>query len=254
VIIDIDVGNTRVKWRLSDEKGVVLKRGFISTSAVISLASLNVLFAEEVFSGLQHVRIAAVVSSHNDAFGAWAKQYDIEPFFASVSAHCAGVTNAYTTVTQMGVDRWLATIAAFHQVKGACIVVDAGSALTIDVVQADGKHAGGYIVPGLEMMYRSLLGDTEQVKLPQVMSHEYPLDLIPGANTQQAVLSGLPLMLLGLVSNTLSTNEGICASSVIFVTGGNGDYISTLLQHHDIRNIMHDPELVLDGLSLAFNE
>jgi type III pantothenate kinase len=255
LIIDIDIGNTRMKWRLCSAEGRVFKRGFALTSAVVSVGSLNALFAEESLLGLSHVRIATVVSSHNKYLAAWAKQYDIEPFFAITSACCAGVTNAYKAVAQMGVDRWLAAIAAYNQVGGACLVIDAGSALTVDVIQENGQHSGGYIVPGLEMMYRSLMGDTEQIVLSQVTGRrQYPLDPALSDNTQQAVLSGLPLMLLGLVSNVLLSTAGGRQSLSVLVAGGDGEYVAKLLQYHAVQNVEYVPELVMDGLSLAFNE
>jgi len=254
LIIEIDIGNTRMKWRLRGDEGHVLKRGFTLTSTVTSVASLDALFAEESLVGLYRVRIATVVSSHNGHLVEWAKQYGIEPSFAITEAYCAGVTNAYKTVAQMGVDRWLATIAAYGRVKGACLVIDAGSALTVDVVQADGQHKGGYIVPGLEMMYRSLLGDTEQLNLSQKKWRQYPLIPTLSDNTQQAVLSGLPLMLLGLVRNVLSAVEDGRQPPVVLVTGGDGDYVAKLLLHHAVRDVEYVPELVMDGLSLVFNE
>lgn len=64
-------------------------------------------------------------------------------------AEYSGVTSAYTHPEKLGVDRWLDIIAAAHICNGDCIVIDAGSAITLDLLRADGQHLGGAILPGL---------------------------------------------------------------------------------------------------------
>lgn len=63
--------------------------------------------------------------------------------------HALGVTNAYREPERLGVDRWLALIAASELVRGDVVVIDAGSAITLDLLRADGKHLGGAILPGI---------------------------------------------------------------------------------------------------------
>jgi pantothenate kinase type III len=90
--------------------------------------------------------------------------------------------------------------------------------------------------------------------LSQKKWRQYPIIPALSDNTQQAVLSGLPLMLLGLVRNVLPAVEYGRQPTVVLVTGGDGDYVAKLLLHHAVQNVEYVPELVMDGLSLAFNE
>ena len=85
------------------------------------------------------------------------------PEFASSTDTAAGVRNGYSNPAQLGVDRWLAVIGAFHRHRDACCVVDAGTALTIDGVDATGQHLGGFIVPGPRLMVESLLTGTSDL-------------------------------------------------------------------------------------------
>lgn len=66
----------------------------------------------------------------------------------STQAEALGVTNGYAQPQQLGVDRWLALLAAAELVAGDCIVIDAGSAITVDLLRGDGRHLGGAILPG----------------------------------------------------------------------------------------------------------
>ena len=75
----------------------------------------------------------------------------------------AGVVNGYADPSLLGVDRWVAVVGAYHRVRGAVVVADIGTAATIDVVAADGRHRGGYIVPGPRLMVASLLGGTSDL-------------------------------------------------------------------------------------------
>ena len=143
-----------------------------------------------------------------------AARWDVEPWFARSSAAACGVTNSYTSPERMGVDRWLAMIAAWQQARGAVCVVDAGSALTIDFLDSHGVHTGGYILPGLRMMERALLEGTDRVRFGDA-----PRDcLAPGNSTETAVLNGLQLAQVGAVELAL-TRFG--QRGTLVFTGGN---------------------------------
>lgn len=94
---------------------------------------------------------------------ATSRTWKIEPEFVTSTAAAGGVRNAYTQPEQLGVDRWLAVIGAHALERGAVCVVSAGTALTIDGIDADGRHLGGIIVPGLDLMISSLLRSTSDI-------------------------------------------------------------------------------------------
>ncbi|RBP78636.1 type III pantothenate kinase [Marinomonas rhizomae] len=79
-------------------------------------------------------------------------------------AFACGVSNAYVEPERLGIDRWLGVIAAHHLVKSDVVVVDAGTAIKVDVVNKEGVHLGGYIAAGLAMMEDALLSKTARIR------------------------------------------------------------------------------------------
>ena len=93
-----------------------------------------------------------------------AAEYNIQCYEAYVSRALQGLTCAYEQVDNLGIDRWLAVIAGFTLYPNeACIIVDAGTATTIDVLNDHGEHLGGWILPGLDLMTTSLTKNTQRV-------------------------------------------------------------------------------------------
>ena len=90
-------------------------------------------------------------------------QWQIEPVYARVKEAAAGVTNAYPDVSQLGIDRWLALIAAWNKYHAPVCVAGCGTAVTLDVVDGDGYHLGGLIFPGLRLMQQSLITHTHGI-------------------------------------------------------------------------------------------
>ena len=108
----------------------------------------------------------------------------VQPHIARARKEQCGVRNGYSSVSQLGSDRWAALISAWHIVKGKCLVVNSGTATTIDALSGQGEFVGGLILPGMDLMRRSLVEATDQLKSTQ---GEYvPLPL----NTADAIYSG----------------------------------------------------------------
>ena len=104
-------------------------------------------------------------------------------FITSQSEQC-GVRNSYAVPAQLGSDRWAALIAAWHRVGGACLVVGCGTATTIDALSDRGEFIGGLILPGIELMQRSLTVGTAQLQAMDGGYAAFP------RNTADAILSG----------------------------------------------------------------
>ncbi len=231
----LDIGNTRVKWRMQSEQGLT-ERG------ASSQAGLQEMFID--IAGRhqpQQVWISSVAEAEFEAqlkdqlLGLW----QIEPWFARTGVAALGLTNSYREPERMGADRWLAMLAAWKRAQSAVCVVDAGSALTIDFVSTGGQHLGGYILPGLDSMERALLSDTDRVRFGDAARDQ----LEPGTSTEEAVFNGLLLSQAGAVSLALHRTMG--DFGLIF-TGGNGE-----LLHQSLRlggEVVDN--LVLDGLYL----
>lgn len=227
----MDVGNSVLKWRVC-QGGETLERGSLPSTADITLPQLAETPSE--------VWIASVAGEerNNALSAAVADRWQIQPWFAESSAADCGVTNSYREPARMGVDRWLAMIAAWERTGDALCVVDAGSALTIDFLDTQGVHRGGYILPGVAMMERSLLGETARVRFGDA-----PRDSVsPGRSTEEAVLNGLQLAQVGSIALALDRFGEDCA---LVFSGGNGRIAMQLLD----RGGSYIEDLVLDGLA-----
>ena len=255
--LEIDMGNTRFKWRLKDNKKTIVA-GSVANKDICEAENFNEVFVAIGQNQPLKIGVARVSNKHTDSFDAWCqKKWNLVPHYLQVSASDLGVSNAYIDIEQMGVDRWLAMLAAYSEVdKQACLIVDCGSACTVDIVLADGAHLGGYIVPGLQLMKNALFRDTDRVKLDEV---SYDSDLSPGKTTQQAVSAGLWMMQLGLINVALERllEEG-AANLCIFFTGGNGEHLLSLFSqqlstgsnNELVSRLAFRSNLVFDGISL----
>ena len=241
MILELDCGNTRVKWRLRDGSHIRLRGAFLIQDGFSQPIS------EELAScGVQRVLIGSVLD--NDfakrmatwSIGALA----INPEFAVSEPSCNGLVNGYQLPEKLGVDRWLALLAAKGRTEGPCIVVDCGSAITVDLVTLQGEHLGGYIAPGLRLLREALTNNTSAIKLGQI---GYPENDFPGRNTVAAIKSAELAMISGLVDHAKSVllHYG-SAVPKLWVTGGDGEWLASMLD-----NSVFEEDLVLEGLAIA---
>ncbi len=107
-----------------------------------------------------------------------------QPHFVVATGAQCGVRNGYSSTSQLGSDRWAALISAWHMVKGQCLVVNSGTATTIDTLSGQGEFVGGLILPGVELMRHSLAGATDQLKSAPGEYVPFPL------NSADALYSG----------------------------------------------------------------
>ena len=146
----------------------------------------------------------------------------------------------------MGVDRWLAILAARKRYGGAVCVVDVGTAVTIDQVDDTGQHLGGVIVPGIDLMYRSLFKDTGDIGRLDARSENPPpaeRETL-GRSTTAAINGGIMSAICGLIESCAAQLEARCRDNVLIITGGDAERIVSHLRiAAEIR-----PALVLEGL------
>ncbi len=243
MILEVDMGNSRIKWRLRSQSarlaGGVLDGSYEPLKGVLPSRQ-----------PLEHIWVASVLDSEiNQKFSRWCSEHlEVQPNFAQPQCRCAGVISGYRDFELLGVDRWLAMVAAFSASSGPVLVIQAGSALTVDLIASNGQHLGGYIGPGLEMMRRSLGSETDRVD-PGVNRWQ-SLALAAGADTEAAVQAALGAMVLGVIErglNELKKHEsgfGQLSEPSVYLAGGDGP----LLAEHLPRALLA-PELVLDGLA-----
>lgn len=238
MMLQIDVGNTQTKWRVVEGLNV-LQRGSQPT-ATLTVDQLDL-------SGVSTVTDARLCSVADKAIADSIKrqlddQFNVDLQVAQVSVLAGGVSCGYEQPQTLGIDRWLAVVAAYQQYQGAVLVVDVGSAMTLDLVSPDGQHVGGYILPGLRLMREALWYGTDRVRADREAE---PIDglnmLVPGAITQDAVNRGCLLAAVAMVEKLASSYP-----AVVVVTGGDAPTLINALA----LKVDHIPELVLAGLSV----
>lgn len=156
----IDAGNTRIKWALV-EGGHQVEHGALAHSEAYELGLIA-----QARAGLAHAYGANVAGvSVGTAIELALHGAGVALQWLKVTAQCCGVHNLYDNPTQLGADRWAALIGARSLHRNACLVVTAGTATTVDVLDASGRFCGGLILPGEDLMRRSLADHTAQLAL-----------------------------------------------------------------------------------------
>jgi len=149
---------------------------------------------------------------------------------------------------RVGVDRLLGALAAYRRARGACIVVDFGTAITVNSVGRDGTFLGGAIFPGLAMMAGALAGGT--ALLPEITVPDTAPAI--GKNTAEAIAAGILHGATGAVANLVAAASAtVGEGATVLLTGGDAERITPLLPP-DCQEVV--PDLVLEGLAIAYHE
>lgn len=147
---------------------------------------------------------------------------------------------------RVGVDRLVAAVAAnrLRRPDHPAIVVDAGTAVTVDAVGVDGAFRGGVILPGVRMIVRALAAGTDLLPLVDIaFSHAEPP--VIGRSTEAAIRSGAFWGTLGAIRHLAARfTEEIGEKRELFVTGGDAVALAKLIDP-DARCV---PQMVLDGI------
>ncbi|MCV6588779.1 MAG: type III pantothenate kinase [Marinobacterium sp.] len=239
MILELDAGNTFIKWRLVDAERRVVQRGRLLT------AELKQALARQVLPLLYEpdcARAASVAGGQvNSMLAQWIEQqFSISLVFAETCHHQAGVTNSYENPARMGVDRWMVMLAAWRDCQKACCIVDCGSAITVEYLSDGGQHTGGYIMPGLRLLKRGLLNNTAEVLVDCSVGG---FVTTPGTDTSSAVEQGINLMFVALQERLL---RDLPDGMPLYITGGDGELFWQLCGRGQ-----WCPELVMDGLQVA---
>lgn len=236
----VDVGNTRAKW-VQLGPGDEVKRGVCSADALLKHADTWPV------SDMAEVLIASVLSpSFEETLEQGLRQRGFDVWFARPRASFGRLCNGYVQPEQMGVDRWLAMVGACGNAGDAFCVVDAGSALTIDLVTSSGTHIGGYIIPGTDMMRSALLAGTDRVRFETIDQGS----LAPGVSTAEAVEHGILLAQAGAVQAALQQPASTDAVRVLFCGGGGRQLLELLVDWLENRRCTAAlrPDLVFEGV------
>lgn len=239
----IDLGNTRLKWS-------TLARGALQPGGVFAhaRARLGPLLRDEwgAMRGVEAVFVASVVAAAIEApLAAWIQQrFGQRAQFLRSPKAALGIRNAYEQPERLGIDRFLALAALQAAAPRGQVLVSVGTALTVDALAADGRHAGGVIVPSPHLMREAVLGRTAHVTAAGGGWREMP------ANTADGVVSGTLYAAAGAVDRFVaSATRELGEAPALVLTGGGADELAPLLPGAERAS-----NLVLQGLALWARE
>lgn len=243
MILTIDAGNSRLKWGAFDGAGELRAHGTCPNAELGSEAPVAWRACKRaVISNVA----GEVIAEKLDAL---LRALDTPTHWIVASAQACGVKNSYTTPQQLGADRWAALIAAWRHYHAPCVVVNAGTALTVDALgvgemAGHGIFLGGLIVPGFNLMRMSLTHDTAGIKALPGSSQNFP------TNTGNALYTGALSAMVGAVESMLiKLQQRETQSARCVVSGGDAALLAEALKGSKIaNNVMIADNLVLQGL------
>ena len=243
----LDIGNTNLRWTTHDA-GLLEETRIVRHGGAIPL---DLLAAWEQIAAPARILVSNVGGETvADSLRRVTRAYwGLEPEFVGTRADFGGVRIAYAEPARLGVDRWLTLIAAHAPARPrkaeaeagqAALILDAGTAATFDLLLADGRHLGGLILPGIEMMRASLLAGTQ---IPRIEAE--PVGDPWARDTGAAVAAGSVqaiAALAGRLFDRLAEQTG--ATPRLLLTGGDAERLRSVLD----RPFQEIPDLVLRGL------
>ncbi len=237
MILAIDAGNTRIKW------GVHGGDGWLSTGSIGTAQSAALVESLGGRFPVDRAIASNVAGPHVQAdLEAACREGGVALTVIRAEREELGVTSSYRDPHQLGSDRWAALIAAHHgEPAGHKLVVNAGTALTVDALTAEGLFLGGLIVPGPALMRRSLDRGTAGLRLTEGALADFP------TSTPEAITSGAIQACVGAIERLAAAMAAHgCAAARIILSGGAAAEIAASLPMQPILR----ENLVLDGLAL----
>ncbi|MFC1748972.1 type III pantothenate kinase [Pseudomonadota bacterium] len=238
----VDVGNSRIKWAYADNQGLSYVGAEYHNQELPQALTLAWLGCDApnrvVCSNVAGSDYASLLST-------WCvDQWGIEVEYAETPLRDPRLELAYSEPRKLGVDRWLAMIAAQQIKSTAMCVIDCGTAVTIDLVYLGGKHGGGLILPGLSLMRKSLAQNTDAIEHNQNASQMNAVDFL-GASTEEGISKGTLNAVAGAIERVVSKIKADMNMPITcVVTGGDAALIKGELGS----DYQYEPNLVLQGL------
>lgn len=230
----VDAGNTRIKWALLQDTTWIAE-GLLEHNETGRLSELASVATKPERAICVNVAGESAGERITRALGA----FGIVPEWFRSSSACCGVTNSYDKPSQLGADRWAAMIGARALHGEACVVVCAGTATTIDVLDADGLFQGGLILPGEHLMRLALADNTAQLGFADGQFQSLP------RNTPDAIISGCRQAQAGAIERMFHQVKQH-TQAMCLLTGGGSAKLTPLLSI-PLRRV---DNLVLHGLAV----
>jgi len=236
-ILVIDVGNSRLKWGLYDRRGW-LAQGVTPNGEI---GALGVRDWHNLPRPARAVGVNVAGEAARVRVEAQLARWRLVPEWLTATESACGVINRYARPAQLGADRWASLVAAWRRAIAtdlfppACVVVNAGTAVTIDALDADGVFRGGLILPGMRLMLQSLAEKTAGLKVPPGEFREFP------DNTADAIYTGALRSVCGAIELMRREIDANTAHVRCYLAGGAAPEIG---QH------LNPPVEIIDNLVL----
>ncbi|MEP6485265.1 MAG: type III pantothenate kinase [Rudaea sp.] len=232
----IDIGNSRIKWARSDGTRITDVRAAANDRMADAELWKNIQIDDSVW--IASVAGESVNRQVNDLIAERTSR--VATFVHSV-AHACGVRNAYAAPERLGVDRFLALIAARARIPRTVVIASCGTALTLDAIDGTGRHLGGLIAPSPDLMQASLRERTAKLRDVAATAVVEIAD-----STDAAVMSGTWLAAVALVERFVERVPHDEKMPTLILTGGGADALAALIAiPHVVCN-----DLVLEGLAI----
>jgi type III pantothenate kinase len=212
----LDLGNSRLKWGLHGN------RGWMGFGATLN-TEIGTLALRDWQNLPRPTRVVGVNVAGEPArvrLEAQVARWRLVPQWLTPTAEGAGVINGYKNPAQLGADRWASLVAARKRATSGellpapAVVINAGTAVTIDALDETGRFLGGLIVPGVRVMLRSLAENTAALKVPPGTFSEYP------DNTPDALYSGAVHAIVGAIELMRMRLEHDGRVATVYLAGG----------------------------------
>ena len=229
--IFLDIGNSRVKSALVSREGYEILptidlNEFLNNNSFdvfLKTKKIDAVYITSVTTHENLERIKSIIQMQCQLF----------PIVLTAQKSACGLTSGYADFHKLGVDRWMAMQGAIGFYKEPLIVISAGTAMTVDAIM-DGKHLGGFIVPGLKSLRSSLAMDTAALSMIDEGSLlESPDSTNKGClamNTEAAVLGGTLYMTVAYLNTLIADlNAQMKTAFKVILTGGNAKQLRSLM-------------------------
>lgn len=249
MLLTIDAGNTRTKWAVFNHAGEAAHQGACLNEALMTadLSPQSLGYERIVISNVAGKQHAALLDKK-------LAPYRLPVRWINSSTVACNVYNSYSEPSKLGTDRWAALVAAWHIKQAPCVVVNAGTAVTIDAMmqridnKQQGEFLGGMILPGLHLMQKSLGLAAAQLPKDNHTQDANKYDAIDlfAKNTIQAIQAGALSAVSGAILRMVHALEQKCTQQpYIIISGGNA-----LSIQHDLTDLVTNRVIIVDNLVL----
>ena len=241
----IDIGNTKTKWMLRDNKSIYKHDSFLTEDIDQDHFELDEKIRKIVISNVAGFEKKAILKIK-------LKKFSCPIEFIKPHKKLNYLINNYQDATNLGTDRWLSALSVSHDTKKTAVIVSVGTAVTIDYLSYDEKKSqhtfeGGVILPGLHLTKNTLSNHTADLKNSEGAFQ------MPAINTANAIQSGFILSVLGNMKSFFELASSKSKDVTIILSGGDTELIHQHMDEGLKKYVSIKKDLVLEGLFVIAN-